>query len=161
MSTAAAPDALRRKLGVGPGMTVAAVGAPEGVLPLAGLPEGTTVVREMVEPATASVVVGFTTYRAELVSVLARLLFLVEPGGSLWVAWPKRTSKVPTDLSDQVRPRRRAAARVGRHEGVCHRRRVGGAPIRRPPSGPTGPDARRSVTPDQASAADVRCPLRA
>lgn len=102
MSTAAAPDALRRKLGVGPGMTVAAVGAPEGVLPLAGLPEGTTVVREMVEPATASVVVGFTTYRAELVSVLARLLFLVEPGGSLWVAWPKRTSKVPTDLSDQV-----------------------------------------------------------
>ena len=83
-------------------MAVAAVGAPPAVTSMADLPEGVTVVTAAAGRASATVVLGFVASRAELATLLPRLLGSVAPGGSLWVAWPKRASKVPTDLTDEV-----------------------------------------------------------
>ena len=47
----------------------------------------------------ADVVVFFATRRAELVRRMASFERALSPGGSLWVAWPKRTSGVATDLT--------------------------------------------------------------
>ena len=50
----------------------------------------------------ADVVVMFVTARAELerrVDTAGRVIF---PTGGLWVAWPKRASKVPTDMTEDV-----------------------------------------------------------
>lgn len=46
----------------------------------------------------------FVERRADLADALARLRPLLTPAGMLWVSWPKRASKVPTDITeDRVR----------------------------------------------------------
>lgn len=44
----------------------------------------------------------FVTDRAELESAIHRLLPLLAPNGFLWVSWPKKASKVPTDVSEDA-----------------------------------------------------------
>ena len=44
----------------------------------------------------------FVTSRAALEDAVARLLPLLAPSGFLWVSWPKRASKVPTDITEDV-----------------------------------------------------------
>ena len=46
----------------------------------------------------------FVTDHAEMAAKLAALRPLLAPGGFLWVSWPKRASKVPTDITeDRIR----------------------------------------------------------
>jgi len=46
----------------------------------------------------------FVTERARLEEAVARLLPLLAPAGFLWVSWPKKASKVPTDITeDRIR----------------------------------------------------------
>jgi len=44
----------------------------------------------------------FVTSRAALEDAVRRLLPLLAPAGFLWVSWPKRASKVPTDITEDV-----------------------------------------------------------
>ena len=44
----------------------------------------------------------FTTGRAELARRLPALGRTVHPDGMLWIAWPKKASKVPTDVTEDV-----------------------------------------------------------
>ena len=44
----------------------------------------------------------FATERAELAADLARLRPLIAPSGMIWVSWPKKASKLPTDISEDV-----------------------------------------------------------
>lgn len=44
----------------------------------------------------------FTTERAELLRLLTELRTLIDPGGFVWVSWPKKASKVPTDITEDV-----------------------------------------------------------
>lgn len=44
----------------------------------------------------------FVTSRAALEDAVSRLLPLLAPAGFLWVSWPKRASKVPTDITEDV-----------------------------------------------------------
>jgi hypothetical protein len=44
----------------------------------------------------------FVTERARLEEAIARLLPLLAPAGFLWVSWPKKASKVPTDITEDV-----------------------------------------------------------
>jgi hypothetical protein len=46
----------------------------------------------------AGVVVFFTTSRADLAKRFAKLKRTLEPADGLWVAWPKKASKIETDL---------------------------------------------------------------
>jgi hypothetical protein len=89
---------LATKLGIREGGTLALVNAPEGVL--TDLPPG-VVVRSRAA-GRADVVVAFLTARAELERRLGRLGSMVFPAGGLWIAWPKRTSGVETDITDHV-----------------------------------------------------------
>jgi len=44
----------------------------------------------------------FVTERAELEAKIAALLPLLAPAGFLWVSWPKKASKVATDINEDV-----------------------------------------------------------
>ena len=42
----------------------------------------------------------FVTSRADMAAKLARLRPMLAPSGFIWVSWPKRASKVPTDITE-------------------------------------------------------------
>ena len=42
----------------------------------------------------------FVTARADMEARLARLRPLLAPAGFIWVSWPKKASKVPTDITE-------------------------------------------------------------
>ena len=68
---------------------------------LEGLPEGVSLTRDD-SAVQADVVVLFTTSRSELEHHVPDLGERVFPAGGLWIAWPKRNSGVPTDLTEDV-----------------------------------------------------------
>ena len=81
---------------------MALLGAPEGFAEdtLGELPDGVRVVRRA--GGKADVIVAFHTSRAELERRLPALRAMMEPAAGLWVAWPKRASKVETDMTEDV-----------------------------------------------------------
>ena len=89
---------LAGKLGIEEGTTLALVKAPPDIV--TGLPSG--VVMKHQARGRADVVVAFFTRRAELERRIDRLATMVFPAGGLWIAWPKRTSGVDTDVTDGV-----------------------------------------------------------
>src|SRR5690242_4164480 len=44
----------------------------------------------------------FVTERADLEAKLNQLLPLLDRAGMIWVSWPKKASKVPTDITEDV-----------------------------------------------------------
>lgn len=89
------------KLGVKPGMKVAYLNAPEGFdATIGALPEGVAVARRL--GGAKDVVLFFTTERRELERRLDALRAAIAPDGMIWVAWPKKASKVPTDVTEDV-----------------------------------------------------------
>jgi hypothetical protein len=44
----------------------------------------------------------FTSKRRELEKMLRTLRTALKPDASIWVSWPKKTSKVPTDITEDV-----------------------------------------------------------
>ncbi|MDX6615828.1 MAG: hypothetical protein QOD60_919, partial [Solirubrobacterales bacterium] len=48
------------------------------------------------------VIVFFTKQRAQLAKRLAPLANALDPGGGLWIAWPKKSSRVATDMTEDV-----------------------------------------------------------
>ncbi len=86
---------LERKLGVKPGQRVAVLGAPEGftlsgVRPFRRLAGG------------LDLIVCFVRTAADLRRRMPGLEASLAPAGALWIAWPKRTSGVSTDLTENV-----------------------------------------------------------
>jgi hypothetical protein len=89
---------LPKKLGIKPGHRVALLGAPDGFE--LELPEDASVRRRA--GGKADVILTFHTSRAELERRLPTLRAMMEPAAGLWIAWPKRASKLPTDLTEDV-----------------------------------------------------------
>jgi hypothetical protein len=93
---------LPQKLGIGEGARVALVRAPDGfadaLQPL--LPDRVRVCSRL--SGVLDVVLFFVTRRAELDRRFAAMANAIEPAGGLWIAWPKRTAGVATDLSENV-----------------------------------------------------------
>jgi hypothetical protein len=76
------------------------VGGPERLDELlTPLPAGA---RRVAGPDEADVVLFFTTARSELERELEPLGAAVFPDRLLWVAWPKRASRIPTDVTENV-----------------------------------------------------------
>ena len=92
---------LLRKLGIKPGFRVFACDAPEHYLDLLGpLPAGASVVDR---PAGEIHMVHYFTTRAKpLATRLETYMGLIVPDGMIWVSWPKKASKVPTDVAEDV-----------------------------------------------------------
>jgi hypothetical protein len=92
---------LGKKLGIKPGFTIAAPGAPGDY-------------RRLVADLPADVVIAtgarknldlvhlFVVTRRDLAKRLPRLLEQIKRDGTIWVSWPKRASKVETDMTEDV-----------------------------------------------------------
>ena len=92
---------LARKLGIGAGSTVLPRGAPGDYRTLlAPLPEGVTIASRLSE--RVDVVHLFTTSRATLTRELEALRRRIREDAAIWVSWPKRSAKVPTDVTEDV-----------------------------------------------------------
>jgi CheY-like chemotaxis protein len=93
-------QALPKKLGIKTGMKIALVNAPPGFIQLLDpIPEGVQFKDDFAEGCEMAI--GFVRSQAELVHAIQnasgpRTLL------SLWLAWPKKASGLPTDLTQQV-----------------------------------------------------------
>jgi hypothetical protein len=96
---------LPKKLGVREGARVFLSGAPEGFDAVLG-PLPTGVQRLGRAAASMDVVVLFVTEERELRSRFTKLASGLDPAGRLWVAWPKKASRLPTDLDFDIVQRR-------------------------------------------------------
>src|SRR5579872_5829860 len=92
---------LVQKLMIKPGHRLALVEAPKGFPKVLGaLPEGVSVTREL--GPVHDVVLLFVTARSDLEKRFAKTAKRLDPAGGLWVAWPKKASGVPTDVTEDV-----------------------------------------------------------
>jgi hypothetical protein len=93
---------LPRKLGIRPGHRVLLLRAPADFETgtLGELPGDVTVARTA--RGRADVIVAFFDRRNELEKRMPVLRERMEPAAGLWIAWPKRSSGVATDLTEDV-----------------------------------------------------------
>jgi hypothetical protein len=92
---------LAKKLGIKPGLRVAAPGAPANYRAmLAPLPARVTFDTKVAK--TTDVVHLFSTARSGLAKALTSYRKLLAPDAAIWVSWPKRASKVPTDITEDI-----------------------------------------------------------
>jgi hypothetical protein len=85
---------LEPKLGVRDETTVLLIGAPDGF--------GKALRRaELVEAGPARIVMLFVPDSAALARQFDDAKSAIQPGGSLWICWPKKTSGVQSDLSER------------------------------------------------------------
>jgi hypothetical protein len=89
---------LVRKLGIKEHYRVVVLGAPPGFV--LDLPDGAT--SRLRLTSHADVVLFFTTDRARLQKHIQALGAAVAPTGAVWVVWPKRAARVPTDMTENV-----------------------------------------------------------
>jgi len=91
---------LPKKLEIKAGTRVATIGAPAAFAgTLVPLPDGAVVKRGLAAPRDLTI--WFVTSRRQLEGDLARVM-PAKGSGSLWIAWPKKTSGVKTDLTENV-----------------------------------------------------------
>ena len=92
---------LPKKLGIKEGARIALVGAPAGFERTLGrLPDEVELRARARGPL--DLIVFFTTSRRELERRFAKLAAALDPAGALWIAWPKRSSGVETDLTEDA-----------------------------------------------------------
>ena len=92
---------LAKKLGIKEHFRIVAPGAPRGYRQILGpLPAS---VRFAAEPDAATNLVHlFTTRRVELSKALSGYRARLAPEAMVWVSWPKKAAKVPTDVTEDV-----------------------------------------------------------
>jgi hypothetical protein len=92
---------LAKKLGYKESMRASAIDAPPNYeAMLAPLPRDVTFERS--PTARTELVHVFVTKSATLASKLEVLRRKLDPEAMVWVSWPKKASKVPTDVSEEV-----------------------------------------------------------
>lgn len=94
---------LAKKLGIAAGSVVLAEGMPANYRSLLDpLPDGVTFAKRA--SADVTVVHGFFTKASDLESRLRQLRSLIADATAVWVSWPKKSAKVPTDITeDRIR----------------------------------------------------------
>lgn len=92
---------LAKKLGIGAQCRVVALDAPDGYRDwLAPLPAGVAFGARVSK--STQVVHVFATSRAALAQRLAALREGLDPAAAVWVSWPKKAAKVPTDITEDT-----------------------------------------------------------
>lgn len=90
---------LPRKLGIREGSRVLVVGAPDG-FSLGALPTGVELARAA--RGRLDVALLFVRTLADLGRRFPGPVRALDPSGRLWVAWPKKASRVDTDLTFEI-----------------------------------------------------------
>lgn len=94
---------LPKKLGIKEGQTVVLVDAPGGFERTLGeLPPGVKVRTSVRAGDGADVIVLFAKDKAALAKKFGDGKAGLAPDGGYWIAWPKKASGVPTDLTEDV-----------------------------------------------------------
>ena len=100
MPTGYSGTPLRKKLGIKDGMRVVILHEPDGLRaelgPLDGVAELSPAARDL------DFVLMFLKERRSLAELVARWKKRIRSNGMVWVGWPKRASKVPTDITEDV-----------------------------------------------------------
>jgi hypothetical protein len=92
---------LARKLGIDKPMIVYTVGAPSAYREWLGeLSPGVHLRTSPPKPLTAAHV--FVTRKEELRKRLSTLRKSIDPAGFVWVSWPKKSARVPTDVTEDT-----------------------------------------------------------
>ncbi len=98
---------LAQKLGLKDGQRVMFIGLPKELGELRAARD----FGELVEAGWGSfagratgvdVILGFTTSRDGLEKAAKPLMEEIDRDGSIWISWPKKASKVPTDITEDV-----------------------------------------------------------
>ncbi len=92
---------LPKKLGIKAGTLFATVHAPDQFDIVLGSLPAEAERRTRLSPGL-DVVIAFYTSRAVLAAEWSQLTSAVAPAGTVWVAWPKKASKVATDVTEDV-----------------------------------------------------------
>jgi len=105
MSRPSAPGysgrSLLDKLGFKPPLTLVAIGAPQHYASWLGpLPDGIQIVSKSTKDVEAAHV--FTDKRGTLERELRILRKDLQQDGFVWVSWPKKSSKIQTDITEDV-----------------------------------------------------------
>jgi hypothetical protein len=93
---------LPKKLGIKPGHCVAFPGAPAEFAAALGKLPGDVSTVEKPDDGGIDVAVFFMTRADELRAAFPAWGPAVAPAGALWIAWPKKSSGVETDLTENV-----------------------------------------------------------
>ena len=94
---------LPQKLGIKAGMRVALLHAPARIEDTLGpLPEGVHLQHGLRKSQKVDLIVGFVTERDHLARNFGWLIGTLPSDGAFWVAFPKKASKVTTDMTDHA-----------------------------------------------------------
>jgi hypothetical protein len=92
---------LVKKLGIKPGMKLLTINAPKYYrLWLGDLPKDAVLVTKTNNPVEAAHV--FATDSAFLNLTLSKLRHELKQNGFVWISWPKKSAKIPTNITDDV-----------------------------------------------------------
>ena len=92
---------LAAKLGIKADSEIYLAGAPEDYLQLiAPLPDGAEVSSRLSKKT--SLVHLFTSRKSELARALQSYRTKLDPNAVVWISWPKKSSKVPTDITEDT-----------------------------------------------------------
>ena len=101
MSTGYSGTPLSTKLGVRDGQLTWRLAMPDSVV--AEIAEGGSTPRLISAPVAALEMAHlFITALTDLVARLSELRHLMAPTGMIWVSWPKKAAKVPTDITEDT-----------------------------------------------------------
>ena len=90
---------LFKKLGIKEGSRIWLIGSPQGFESLLdGMPRSASVSRRIRKEL--SIALCFATDAADLAAKVERAREALPANGAIWTAWPKRASKVPTDITE-------------------------------------------------------------
>ena len=94
---------LAEKLGIKKEFTIVLLNAPKHYLTLvAPLPDGVTIARNIT--GKTDLIHLFATTKIELLKMLSTALTTIRQDAVIWVSWPKKSSNVPTDITeDRIR----------------------------------------------------------
>ena len=94
---------LPQKLGIKEHHAVAILGAPAGfAATLGALPTGARIATKVTAKSTHDVLIVFVKKKADLVARIDALRPHMTPAAGLWIAWPKKSSGLRTDLTEDV-----------------------------------------------------------
>jgi hypothetical protein len=93
---------LWKKLGYKPGLAAYLDNPPEGYVALLDLPPGLTI--DWLGKPERGIAFAhlFTSKAAALKRKLSKLRHLMAPDGVVWVSWPKKSSRITTDVSEDT-----------------------------------------------------------
>lgn len=95
---------LAKKLGLKIGQTALLINIPDGLVEIQGFHGFASV--EYALPAVPQrqfdYIHVFETHRVALEEMAAALFRVVKPDGTIWISWPKKSSKVPTSITEDV-----------------------------------------------------------